>query len=126
MVKITNLRNVSIAVVILTLSEALGQSLLRKFFETGYDMKYWYLPFMTWLLYGLCCAVLLWGYQYSDLSAIETIWDAGTSVVVPIVAILFFKSTLNLKAGLGILITIIGILLIGYGGLETAKQGTKS
>ena len=126
MVKITNLRNVSIAVVILTACEALGQALLRKFFETGNDLKYWYLPFMTWLLYGLCCVVLLWAYQYSDLSAVETIWDAGTSVVVPIVAILFFKSTLNVKAGIGILLTIMGIALIAIGGLENAKQGTKS
>ena len=60
------------------------------------------------------------------LAAVETIWDAGTSVVVPIVAILFFKSTLNLKAGIGILLTIIGIVLIAMGGLENAKQGTKS
>ena len=126
MVKITNIRNVSIAVVLLTACETLGQSLLRKFFETGNDLKYWYLPFMTWLLYGLCCVVLLWAYQYSDLSAVETIWDAGTSVVVPIVAVLFFKSTLNVKAGIGILLTIIGIVLIAISGLENAKKGTKS
>ena len=81
---------------------------------------------MTWLLYGICCVVLLWAYQYSDLAAVETIWDAGTSVVVPIVAILFFKSTLNLKAGIGILLTIIGIVLIAISGLENAKKGTKS
>ncbi len=37
-----------------------------------------------------------------------------------------FKSTLNVKAGIGILLTIIGIVLIAIGGLENAKQGTKS
>ena len=121
MVKITNLQNVSIGVVILTLLETVGQSLLRKFFEVGYDMKYWYLPFISWLLYGLCCMILLWGYQYSDLSAIETLWDAGTSVVVPIVAILFFKSTINFQSIVGIILTIIGIVLITLGGLSNKK-----
>ena len=126
MVKITNLKEVTIGVLILTTAETLGQSLLREFFATGYDMKYWYLPFTTWLLYGLCCVVLLWGYQYSDISAIELLWDAGTSVIVPIVAILFFNSTLNLTSGIGILFTIIGIILIAKGGLQNSLRAKKS
>ena len=125
MVKITNLKEVTIGVLILTAAEALGQSLLREFFATGYNMKYWYLPFTSWLLYGLCCVVLLWGYQYSDISAIETLWDAGTSVVVPIVAITFFNSSLNLMSGSGILLTVIGIILIAKGGLENDSRGIK-
>jgi multidrug transporter EmrE-like cation transporter len=115
MVKITNLYNVSIAVVILMVLEMVGQTLLRKFFDSGYNMKYWYLPLITWLLYGVACIVLLWGYKYSDISAIETLWDASTSIAVPIIAILFFKGSISFLSGSGILMTIIGIILIVMG-----------
>jgi multidrug transporter EmrE-like cation transporter len=122
MVKITNIKNVAIATVALTLSEAFGQSMLRVFFDKGLSLEYWYLPFIAWLMYGLCCAILLWSYKYSDLSAVETLWDAGTSVLVPLVSVLFFKGSLNWTSGMGILVTIVGIMLIGKGGVKAGKK----
>ena len=122
MVRITNIKNVAIATIVLTLTEAVAQSMLRFFFDKGFSLEYWYLPVAAWLLYGLCCSVLLWSYRYSDISAVESLWDAGTSMVVPFVGILFFKGSINWLSSLGIIVTIIGIILIGRGGVKAGKE----
>lgn len=118
MVKISNARNVAFATAILTASETIGQSMLRKFYDGGLKWSQWYLPIGCWLLYGLCCATLIWSYSYSDIAAVETIWDAGTSVAVPLVGFLVFKNKVNALSLSGILLTILGIFLIGEGGVE--------
>ena len=118
MVAINNIKAVALASLALTGAETVGQSMLRIFHDSKYDMKLWYLPLGAWLLYGLCCGILLWSYKYSDISAIETIWDAGTSVLVPLVGLLFFKNKINVEAATGILLTILGIILIGKGGMN--------
>ena len=118
MVKISNARNVAFATALLTASETLGQSMLRKFYNGGLKRSQWYLPLGCWMLYGLCCATLIWSYSYSDIAAVETIWDAGTSVAVPLVGFLVFKNKVNALSVSGILLTIVGIFLIGKGGVE--------
>ena len=118
MVKISNARNVAFATAILTASETIGQSMLRKFYDGGLKWSQWYLPIGCWLLYGLCCVTLIWSYSYSDIAAVETIWDAGTSVAVPLVGFLVFKNKVNALSLSGILLTILGIFLIGKGGVE--------
>ena len=118
MVAITNVKAVALASLALTAAETLGQSMLRIFHDSKYDMNLWYLPLGAWVLYGVCCGILLWSYKYSDISAIETIWDAGTSVIIPLVGFLFFKNKINLESATGILLTILGIVLIGKGGMN--------
>ena len=116
MVLIKSVVPVAVATVVLTSAETIGQSLLRKFYDGGMKLADWYMPFTTLVLYAVCCATLLWSYKYSDIAAIETLWDAGTSVTVPLVGLLLFKNKINTMSMMGILLTILGIILIGKGG----------
>ena len=86
-----------------------------KFFLKGFSSKYLFVHIAAWLLYGICCITLLWSYKYSDLGAIETLWDAGTSVIVPIIGYLIFNDKINITSGSGIILTCVGIYLIGLG-----------
>jgi multidrug transporter EmrE-like cation transporter len=116
MVLIKSMWPVAIATALLTGSETLGQSLLRRFYDQGMRAADWYLPLGTWVLYAACCAILLWSYKYSDIAAIETLWDAGTSVTVPLIGVLLFHDRINATSVFGIALTIAGIVLIGVGG----------
>lgn len=116
MVLIKRVGPVAAATLLLTVAETLGQSLLRRFYDQGMRLSDWYMPLGTWVLYAVCCATLLWSYKYSDIAAIETLWDAGTSVTVPLVGLLLFHNKINTVSALGIVLTIAGILFIGKGG----------
>ena len=124
--KITSLPKLSIVVIALSIFETIGQVFLHKFFKEQYNPVFWYYPLAAWLLYGLNCYLLLIGYNYSDLSAVETLWDAGTTILVPMVAVLFFKEKINFTSGLGIFVTLIGMVLIMIGSSDNKPNVMKT
>ena len=124
--KITSLPKLSAVVIALSIFETIGQVFLHKFFKEQYNPIFWYYPFIAWLLYGLNCYLLLIGYNYSDLSAVETLWDAGTTILVPLVGMLFFKEQINFTSGLGIFVTLIGIVLIMIGSSDKGPKLLKN
>ena len=59
-----NLAFIIIIAVSLTILEIFGQSLLRKFYLLNKEKKtdgfnYLYLPFISWIIYGICVQMLL-------------------------------------------------------------------
>ena len=98
----------TILIIAITLSEALGQYLLK--LSTTSD-KYYYLPFVTWLLYGVCTYLLMFTYNYTTMGSAELYWDALSAIVVPVIGIYAFNNKITMKGWFGILLIIVGILL---------------
>jgi len=107
-----------ILIIIITLSEALGQFLLSKRYNISPKKTHYrgipvkILPLITWLLYGICTYLLLIAYKYTSMSKVEVYWDALSALVVPIIGIVFFNNSINVIGWSGIFLIIFGTGLL--------------
>lgn len=107
-----------IIIIIITLSEALGQFLLSKHHNISPNKTHYrgipikILPLITWLLYGICTYLLLVSYKYTSMSKAEVYWDALSALIVPIIGVVFFKNSINIIGWTGIILIIIGTSLL--------------
>lgn len=112
-----------ILISVITLSEALGQYLLR-LYKTFPDL--WWLPFITWILYGLCTYLLLETYTYTTMGKAEVYWDALSAIIVPIIGIYAFNNEINLINWIGILLVCIGTLFLTIQESKPIIEGGKA
>jgi len=103
---------------LLTVLELTGQSLLRKFYLLNRDnkssnYKYLWLPFITWFIYGICVVLLYIAYYHGNIALIEVFWDTGTTILIPIVGILFFNEGLTKYGYFGLFLSTMGALILG-------------
>ena len=96
-------------ILVITCSEALGQYLLKL---STTHAKYRYLPFVTWLLYGVCTFFLVKTYKYTTMGNAEVYWDALSAVLVPVIGVYTFNNTIKPKGWLGILLIMSGTALL--------------
>ena len=117
------MKNIKLIVLILviTLSEALGQFLLSVNYH--YTMKnivnfgpipIKLLPFITWGLYGICTYLLLHSYRYTTMGKAEVYWDALSALIVPLIGVIYFKDKIHFMGWTGIFLIIAGTLLLSY------------
>ena len=112
----------TVLIVLITSSEALGQFLLRTYHNAQGGGKRTYLqfiptrllPFCTWGLYGLCTFMLLHSYNYTTMGKAEVYWDALSALVVPLIGVIVFKNTITAVGWFGITLIAIGTLLLGF------------
>lgn len=109
----------TILIIVITLTEALGQFLLS--IHHHYSMKnmthyfgipIFTLPFITWSLYGLCTYLLMHSYKYTSMGKAEIYWDALSALIVPIIGFVYFRNEINNVGWCGIALIIIGTLMI--------------
>jgi multidrug transporter EmrE-like cation transporter len=98
-----------ILISVITLSEALGQYLLRLYKSFPH---LWWLPYITWFLYGLCTYLLLQTYTYTTMGKAEVYWDALSAIIVPLIGIYAFNNPINLINWIGIALVCIGTLFL--------------
>ena len=110
-----------VLILIITFSEALGQFLLSvNHHNTMKNIKYFgpiptkILPFITWILYGVCTYLLLHSYKYTTMGKAEVYWDALSALVVPFIGLIYFKDEIHLKGWMGICLIITGTILLSY------------
>jgi multidrug transporter EmrE-like cation transporter len=107
-----------IIIIIITVSEALGQFLLSKHYNISPNKTHYrgipvkILPLITWLLYGICTYLLLVSYKYTSMSKAEVYWDALSALIVPIIGVVFFNNSINVIGWAGIILIIIGTTLL--------------
>ena len=97
-------------IIVITLSEALGQYLLRLGKQTNRE----YFAIFTWLLYGVCTYLLLKTYNYTTMGKAEVYWDALSAIIVPLIGVYAFNNYISLKGWFGILLIIIGTFLLNF------------
>ena len=103
----------------ITLAEALGQYLLYiTHHNTKKDILYYgflptqILPFVTWLLYGVCTYLLLHSYKFTTMGKAEVYWDALSAIVVPLIGFIYFSEDINTLGWIGIFLIIIGTMMV--------------
>lgn len=52
-------------------------------------------------------------YNYGNITLIEVFWDTGTTILIPVIGILFFNEGLTKYGYLGIIVTAIGAVILG-------------
>jgi multidrug transporter EmrE-like cation transporter len=106
----------------ITVSEALGQYLLR--LSKDYP-SFWWLPYVTWLLYGVCTFLLLKTYEFTTIGKAEVYWDALSAIIVPIIGIYAFNNKLSFLNWVGIILVIIGTFLLSWSDIAPNKGNEK-
>jgi multidrug transporter EmrE-like cation transporter len=109
-----------ILILFITLLEALGQYLLNITHHKSKKNILYYgflpikiLPWITWLLYGLCTYLLLHSYKFTTMGKAEIYWDALSAIIVPIIGIIYFSEDITILGWTGIFLIIIGTLILG-------------
>jgi multidrug transporter EmrE-like cation transporter len=110
-----------VLIIVITLSEALGQFLLSEYHRSVIKHAVHYgpipiyvLPFITWILYGLCTWLLLKSYKYTTMGKAEVYWDALSALIVPLIGALYYKSQINVIGWLGIGLIMIGTIMVAF------------
>tara|TARA_B100001250_G_scaffold410961_1_gene438503 strand:- start:1302 stop:1658 length:357 start_codon:yes stop_codon:yes gene_type:complete len=104
-------------VLLLTVVELIAQATLNKFHllkATKDKEKLWFLPYLASFLYATIAFLLLQSYQYSNMAHVEVYWDAATTIIVPLFAMVMFYTQINIYGWMGILMTVIGALLLAF------------
>ena len=93
----------------------LGGNSLSLSFQNGINFKMGYITMAGFLAY--LCSFLLWQKLLVtfDLSYIVPITTGISQIVILLLGVLFFKENINWVGILGVIITIIGVILIGFG-----------
>ncbi len=107
----------SILIGLITLSEALGQYVLKlSVFKNNkfLGIPARFLPGLTWMLYGLCTIMLVNTYKYTSMAKAEVFWDAASAIVVPIIGVMAFNDSINIIGWGGIVLIIIGTIILGF------------
>ena len=111
----------TLLIILITSSEALGQFLLSLYHHALLAKKTHYigipiyiLPFITWLLYGVCTFLLLYSYKYTTMGKAEVYWDALSALIVPLIGYMYFSNKINTFGVMGIVLIIFGTLMLAY------------
>ena len=97
--------------IVLSILEVVGQTYIRKYY-LDHPASYLY-PLMTCIAYATEIVVLYFSYAYANLTVMNTLWNAVTIVLVPIIGVSVFHEKISKVGWFGILLTIIGGTLIG-------------
>ena len=112
-----------VLILLITLTEALGQYLLyvthhnskKNIIHYGFIPTH-ILPFVTWLLYGVCTYLLLHSYKFTTMGKAEIYWDALSALIVPLIGVIYFSEDITTLGWIGIFLIIIGTFMVSYKG----------
>lgn len=92
----------------------LGGNSLSLTFGNGINLKIGFITLLGFTTY--LCSFLLWQKLLVtfDLSYIVPITTGISQIVILLIGLLFFKENINWMGILGVIITIIGVMLIGF------------
>ena len=77
-------------------------------------IEIWYLLIATIVIHVFYRLNVIYSYKFGDLSYVYPIARGGSSLLIALISILFFTSTINLIGFIGILIVCCGLFLISY------------
>ena len=100
-------------VLLISLSECLGQTCLKKYSLT--PTSHW----LYWLgvsFYALVCLLLVFSYKYRGMGLINVLWSGLSVLTIVSVGLIFFDETVTRLDWLGIALVITGIGCIVWEG----------
>lgn len=93
-------------VLMISISECLGQSCLKTYHK--YPSKLW-----LWILgvffYTIVCALLVMSYTYKGMGIVNVLWSGISVLVIVSAGMMFFNETITWLDKIGIALIILGI-----------------
>lgn len=102
---------VFIIILMISLSECLGQSCLKKLFK---EPSKTHLFLVAVVFYALVCYLLVLSYQYKGMGIVNVLWSGMSVLLMVSVGLLFYKEELSSNEISGIILIIIGMILTGW------------
>lgn len=103
---------VFIIILLISLSECLGQSCLKQLFNQPTQR---HLFLIAVIFYAIVCYLLVISYQYKGMGIINVLWSGMSILLMVSVGLIFYQETLTRYEVLGVSLIIIGMILIGMG-----------
>jgi multidrug transporter EmrE-like cation transporter len=100
-------------VVLISISECLGQSCLKSFYG---DQSRKYLYFLGVLFYSFVCLLLVFSYKYKGMGLVNVLWSGISVLTVVSVGAIYFDETVTPMDIFGILLILTGIGFVVYEG----------
>jgi multidrug transporter EmrE-like cation transporter len=100
-------------VLLISFSECLGQSCLKKYSLT--PASHW-LYWLGVVFYAMVCLLLVFSYKYRGMGIINILWSGLSVLTIVTVGIFFFDEKLTALDWTGILLVLLGIACIVYEG----------
>jgi len=106
----------------ITSIEAFGQYLLKIYYDSKHGsfkrtdqlqfIPQYFLPYITWICYGLCTFLLSRTYKYTTMGRAQVYWDALATVIVPLISTVAFKERLGYQGWTSIFFVVLGALIL--------------
>ena len=78
------------------------------------SVEIWYFLIATIIIHVLYRLNVIYSYKFGDLSFVYPIARGGSSLLIAIISIIFFTTSINLYGFLGILVVCLGLFLISF------------
>ena len=78
------------------------------------SLEIWYFLIATIIIHVLYRLNVIYSYKFGDLSFVYPIARGGSSLLIAIISIIFFTTSINLYGFLGILVVCLGLFLISF------------
>ena len=92
------------------------------FIKTYYDTKKVYWFFLALMFYSVILYLLYRAYFFTGLAVANGLWSALTLLLTTVVGIFYYKESLGMAELSGILLTTVGILILGFYSNEKAEE----
>jgi multidrug transporter EmrE-like cation transporter len=93
-------------VLLISISECLGQSCLKTYHENPSKLWLWILGV---LFYTIVCALLVMSYKYKGMGIVNVIWSGISVLIIVSTGVLFFEETITWLDKIGIALILTGI-----------------
>lgn len=78
------------------------------------SVEIWYFLIATIIIHVLYRLNVIYSYKFGDLSFVYPIARGGSALLIAIISIIFFTTSINLYGFLGILVVCLGLFLISF------------
>lgn len=100
-------------IMLISISECLGQSCLRIFYKNPKNVAYYAIAI---LFYSIVCALLVLSYRYGGVGIVNVLWSGISVLTILGVGMAFFNETITTMDIFGIFFIILGIMLVLWEG----------
>jgi drug/metabolite transporter (DMT)-like permease len=104
-----------IIILLISISEGLGQSCLRTLHN---EPKQYHLYFAAVLFYSIVCYLLVLSYSYKGMGLVNVLWSGLSVLIILSTGALFFNETVTKLDIAGVIFVILGMMCILWEGVH--------
>ena len=98
-------------IILIVIVESSAQTYLESFTKNKSIFRYLFLGLLLYLFIGFLFYKLL--LVEKNLAVANLLWNGGTAITITLISYFYFKQKLSIKQIIGLILTFIGVLLLG-------------